>query len=179
MLSKALYSRITLKYSLTNFARQLHIKQTQNVTKPITTEATRVKDKHDEFCQKIDLKFSDSNLIHQVCTHKSVRLVASTNERLDFLGKKVIQLYAAEYFIDKIPPENLNDQIKLYTYDLNKLGKIGINLGLNELLYWTPINEAKIFKAKEEGREIPPSGEESVTGKALRALVGAIYHDKV
>jgi hypothetical protein len=36
-----------------------------------------------------------------------------------------------------------------------------------------------VIKAKEEGREISPSGEVSVTGKALRALVGAIYHDKV
>jgi dsRNA-specific ribonuclease len=37
----------------------------------------------------------------------------------------------------------------------------------------------KMIKAKEEGQKIPPpSGEESVSGKVLRALVGAIYHDK-
>lgn len=36
-----------------------------------------------------------------------------------------------------------------------------------------------MIKAKDEGQEIRPSGEVSVAGKALRALVGAIYHDKV
>ncbi|GBC04494.1 hypothetical protein RclHR1_00570050 [Rhizophagus clarus] len=180
MLLKTFYSRIILNHSLTNFARQLHVKQTErNVTRPVTTKTIHVKDKHHNFCQKFDLIFSDSNLIHQVCTHKSFKLVNSpTNERLDFLGEKVIQLYAAEHFIDKVPPEKLKDQLKLYTIDLDKLGKIGINLGLNELLHWTPINEAEVIKAKEEGREIQPSGEVSVSGKALRALVGAIYHDK-
>ncbi|CAB4391826.1 ribonuclease III [Rhizophagus irregularis] len=180
MLSRTFYSRIILKHSLTDFARQLHAKQTvRNITKPATIKTTHVKDKHDDFCQKYDLIFSDSNLIHQVCTHKSFKLNnASTNERLDFLGQKVIQLYAAEHFIDKVPPEKLKYQLKLYTIDLDKLGNIGINLGLNELLYWTPINEAEVIKAKDEGQEIRPSGEVSVAGKALRALVGAIYHDK-
>ncbi|CAG8652900.1 2495_t:CDS:2, partial [Funneliformis caledonium] len=157
--------------------RQLNTKQ--NVTKPLTIEKAHANDKHNRFCKQNDIEFSDSNLIHQVCTHKSIKLHhAPTNERLGFLGENVIQLYIVEHFINKVPPEHLRNKIKLYTKDLNKLGRIGINLGLNNLLHWTPANEARMIKAKEEGQEIPPSGEESVTGKALIALVGALYHDK-
>ncbi|CAI2170743.1 13171_t:CDS:2 [Funneliformis geosporum] len=177
MLTKTFSSRVTLRYSLNNFARQLHTKQ--NVTKPVSIENIHANDKHNKFIQQNDIEFSDPNLIHQVCTHKSLKLHhAPTNERLEFLGEKVIQLYIVEYFVNKVPPDHLKIKIKYYTKDYNKLGRIGMNLGLNNFLHWTPVNEAKMIKAKEEGQEIPPSGEESVTGKALIALVGALYHDK-
>lgn len=46
------------------------------------------KDSHNEFCRNFGIKFSDENLMHQVCTHKSFKLVDQpTNERLHFLGE--------------------------------------------------------------------------------------------
>lgn len=47
------------------------------------------RDKHQEFCNKYGIKFSSDDIIHQVCTHKSViSNTAPTNERIDYLGIK-------------------------------------------------------------------------------------------
>ncbi|CAG8508105.1 21092_t:CDS:2, partial [Dentiscutata erythropus] len=40
------------------------------------------------------------------------------------------------------------------------------------------INESRIIEAEKNGQNLQGSGEESVTGRALQALVGAIYHDQ-
>ncbi|CAG8779743.1 25939_t:CDS:2, partial [Gigaspora margarita] len=161
----------------------LHSKPTQLDTQ-ITTIKLRFKkqnniDKHVEFCEKLGITFSDKNLIHQVCTHKSVRSnTAPTNERLDFLGQKVISLYAAEYLFNQVKPSELHDRVYLYTKRSENIGKIGVKMGLNKLLHWTPINESQVIEAERNGQSLQSLGEESVTGRALQALVGAIYHDQ-
>ncbi|CAG8554495.1 8950_t:CDS:2 [Scutellospora calospora] len=137
-------------------------------------------DKYTEFCEKFGIKFSDKNLIHQVCTHKSVRSkTAPTNERLDFLGQKVISLYAAEYLFNQVKPSELHERVYLYTKRSVNIGRIGVKMGLNKLLNWTPSNESKIIEAEKNGQSLQGLGEESVTGRVLQALVGAIYHDQV
>ncbi|RHZ77652.1 hypothetical protein Glove_174g173 [Diversispora epigaea] len=137
------------------------------------------KDKHQEFCIKYGIKFSKDEIIHQVCTHKSViSNTAPTNERIDYLGQKAIQLYATEFLIDRVPPDELHDRVELYTKNSDNLGKIGMRMGLHELLYWTPINAKQVEAANQEGYKLKPSGIESVTGRALQAIVGAIYHDQ-
>ncbi|CAG8567315.1 5047_t:CDS:10 [Diversispora eburnea] len=134
------------------------------------------KDKHKEFCIKYGIKFSKEDIIHQVCTHKSViSNTAPTNERIDYLA---IQLYAAEFLIDRVPSDELHDRVELYTKNSDNLGKIGMRMGLHELLYWTPINAKQVEAANQEGYKLKPSGIESVTGRALQAIVGAIYHDQ-
>ncbi|CAG8681479.1 14271_t:CDS:2, partial [Dentiscutata heterogama] len=143
---------------------RIHSKPSQLDTQTITIKLKIKKqnsvDKHVEFCEKLGITFSDKNLIHQVCTHKSVRSnTAPTNERLDFLGQKVISLYATEYLFNQVKPSELHDHVYLYTKRSLNIGKI-------------------VIEAEKNGQNLQSSGEESVTGRALQALVGAIYHDQ-
>nr|CAG8518329.1 14133_t:CDS:2 [Entrophospora candida] len=145
------------------------------------------KDSHNEFCRNFGIKFSDKKLMHQVCIHKSFKLVDQpTSERLNFLGKKVIELYSTDYFLKKYEDEDLSaaklkGMVREYTdKSYIKLGTIGMKLGLNKLMYWTPqINHKKSKKSEEiTNLTSSPPGELKVVGKVLLAFVGAIYHDK-
>ncbi|CAJ0868070.1 9736_t:CDS:2 [Entrophospora sp. SA101] len=128
------------------------------------------------------IKFSNKELMHQVCTHKSFNSADSpTNERLCFL---VIELYSTDYFIkeyEDLSADKLNDIVDGYVdvnKDNNKIGIIGMKMGLNKLMYWTPINYKALEESKLQETYLAPSGELKVVGKTLLALVGAIYHDK-
>ncbi|CAG8607313.1 3057_t:CDS:10, partial [Acaulospora morrowiae] len=150
-----------------------------NLRRAVPVSAIKKEDKHLEFCKKYGIKFSNEDLIHQVCTHKSViSNTAPTNERLDYLGQKAIQLFAAEFFLGRVPPEELHEKVDLYTKHSDNLGIIGRKMGLDELLYWTPTNAKEVEMANQEGHKLKPKGIETVTGRALQALVGAIYHDQ-
>ncbi|CAG8539380.1 3067_t:CDS:2 [Cetraspora pellucida] len=93
-------------------------------------------------------------------------------------GQKVLSLYAAEYLFNQVKPSELYDRVYLYTKRSTNIGKIGIKMGLNKLLHWTPNNESQIIEAEKDGHSLQGLGEENVTGRALQALVGAIYHDQ-
>ncbi|CAJ0826180.1 16659_t:CDS:2 [Entrophospora sp. SA101] len=122
------------------------------------------------FLKKFGIKFSNKELMHQVCTHKSFNSADSpTNERLCFL----------EY--EDLSADKLNDIVDGYVdvnKDNNKIGIIGMKMGLNKLMYWTPINYKALEESKLQETYLAPSGELKVVGKTLLALVGAIYHDK-
>ncbi|KAG9302600.1 hypothetical protein G9A89_007304 [Geosiphon pyriformis] len=132
-----------------------------------------------KFAKKIDVDFTNPSVLTQAVTHRSYKHgTVPTMERLEFLGESVIQLYATEFLLDHEVQENeLFERVESYI-DPKILGLIGKQLGLNKLLRWTPINLQELQNALALGFVAIPKGETRTTGRALLALVGAIYHDK-
>ncbi|CAG8462459.1 11803_t:CDS:2 [Ambispora leptoticha] len=93
------------------------------------------------------------------------------------IGRCVIQTFAAEFLIDKVSTEQLQKRIESYK-DTSIVGTIGKQIGLNKLLRWVPVNLEEIKKAELSGSYVKPIGQKHVTGRAMLALVGAIYHDQ-
>ncbi|CAG8672406.1 18213_t:CDS:2, partial [Acaulospora morrowiae] len=82
-------------------------------------------------------------------------------------------------YIDRVPPEELYEKGDLYTKHSVDLSIIGKKMGLDELPYWTPTNTKEVEIANQEGHKLKPKSIiETVTGRTLQALVGAIYHDQ-
>ena len=61
-----------------------------------------------------------------------------------FIGKKVVELYSTSYFLkecENLSADKLRNMVEEYVdEDKSKLGIIGIKMGLNKLMYWTPVS---------------------------------------
>ncbi|PVU86992.1 hypothetical protein BB561_006491 [Smittium simulii] len=125
------------------------------------------------FENRINIKFNQKQIISQALTHPSYNHSHfEANERLEWLGKRIINLYTAEFLITKFPkllPEELQDLQQIY-YGEKNLAKFSFTWGMNQLIRWTPITSDFNHKA--------PVGQSKVFGKAVQALVGAIYNDQ-
>lgn len=121
--------------------------------------------------ERLNLNFSEPELIRQVLTHSSYKLgKAPTNERLRQIGKKVLGLYLAEHYHIKNPElssATIDDTLKIY-YGPYALASVGRVFGLNTLIKYRP----------DQGDNDKPHGFSKIVGKSVQALIGAIYHDK-
>ncbi|KAI9291589.1 ribonuclease III [Neoconidiobolus thromboides FSU 785] len=142
---------------------------------PINTTNTTTEVKSDAsinaLLARLNINFTDKQIIEQVITHKSYLLgKTSTNDRLRYLGKKVLGLYLSEYYYIKYPnlPVNTIEDILRVHYDPYALSKIGQGFGLAPLIRYK--------EEQSEGEQIV--GFNKILGKSVQALIGAIYHDK-
>ncbi|KAJ1721052.1 54S ribosomal protein L3 mitochondrial [Coemansia erecta] len=119
---------------------------------------------------RLNLQFKDRSLMEQVCTHKSYeqgRL--GSNERLEWLGKRVLNLYIGEYLFAKypnLPVESLQD-VQHANFGMSSLAEAGKHFGMLPALRWT--------SAAGQAQSV---GATKVLGKAVQALVGAVYQDQ-
>ncbi|CAG8436212.1 8025_t:CDS:2 [Ambispora gerdemannii] len=133
---------------------------------------------YERFARDIGLNFSNPATLTQAVTHRSFEHGNVRHmERLEYLGQCVIQTFAAEFLIDKVSAEQLQTRIESYK-DTSIVGTIGKQIGLNKLLRWVPVNLEEVKKAEASGSYVKPIGQKHVTGRAMLALVGAIYHDQ-
>ncbi|KAL1920917.1 mitochondrial 54S ribosomal protein mL57 [Calcarisporiella thermophila] len=120
---------------------------------------------------RLGLRFSDPSLLLQAVTHKSFEQGAEPhNERLQYLGARVLELYVAEHLHSRFP--NLpNDALENAIFTLigrQSLTKFGEEVGLQHIIRWTRPEPSEPVKL------IQPT----VMAQAVRALIGAIYQDK-
>ncbi|KAJ1834476.1 54S ribosomal protein L3 mitochondrial [Coemansia sp. RSA 2711] len=119
---------------------------------------------------RLNLQFRDASLMEQVCTHRSYeqgRL--ASNERLQWLGKRVLNLHVGEFLAAKYPNltvEMLQD-LQHASFGLASLAEIGRHFGMQAALRWAPA-----------AKEAPHVGQTKVLGKAVQALVGAVHQDQ-
>jgi len=111
--------------------------------------------------------FSDSGLLREALTHASAK-TASSNERLEFLGDRVLGLVIAETLIDRHPEESegrlaprLNALVSRET-----CAAIAARLGLGEHLVMARA------EAQSGGRRKP-----ALLANAMEAIIAAIYLD--
>ncbi|HEV8638014.1 MAG TPA: ribonuclease III [Chloroflexota bacterium] len=134
---------------------------------------TRVGPSLDQLQRRIGYRFADPEALRRALVHTSyVNEVAEpkpqSNERLEFLGDAVLELVVAErLFLDR--PELAEGDLttmRAALVRLETLGRVGLGLGLGGYLF--------LGRGEEStgGR-----GRPTVVGRALEALIGAVYFD--
>ncbi len=122
--------------------------------------------------ERLGHAFADPGLLEQALTHRSAADARGgqldSNERLEFLGDRVLGLVMAEWLIERFPGEregNLTRRLSaLVAWET--LAKVGEAIGLAGSIR-IPAGEAR---AGLRGRQ-------TVLADALEAVLGAIYRD--
>ena len=118
-----------------------------------------------EFESILNYNFKDKSLLHKALTHKSYSLV--NNEKLEFLGDRVLGLIISKKLLDKFPNEREGIIDKKFANLVNKKTCINIakKLNLKKYLY---------LGASHKNLE---RSADKIVSDSLEAIVGAIYID--
>lgn len=124
------------------------------------------------FQDRLGHRFADPALLSQALTHRSAadpkRGQLDSNERLEFLGDRVLALVIAEWLAERFPQEREGDLGKRLGVLVAKesLAKVADSLGLAPLLR-VPESEGRAGLREKA----------TVVADALEAVLGAIYLD--
>lgn len=118
--------------------------------------------------ERIGHAFSDVSLIQEALTHSSVTKAKVNNERLEFLGDRVLGLVVAQMLYEAYPDAREGDLAPRFNalVDARTCGEVGRELGLDDL-----IRGAAGLKANKAGRA------RSYLSDAVEAIIAAIYLD--
>ena len=116
---------------------------------------------------KINYKFKNINLLTQSLTHKSFDSIKN-NEKLEFLGDRVLGLVIAKKLLETYPDEKEGTLDKKYASLVNKRTclKIAKNINLENFILTLNSNKKRI------------KIEDKIISDSCEALIGAIYLDK-
>jgi len=119
-----------------------------------------------EFEAVIDYIFKNKDLLHQALTHKSFNN-NENNEKLEFLGDRVLGLIISKKLLDKFPYEKEGTIDKKFANLVNKKTciKIAKKLNIKKFIY---------LGASHKNLE---RSVDKIISDCLEALVGAIYLD--
>ncbi|MGH7141111.1 MAG: ribonuclease III [Minisyncoccia bacterium] len=127
-----------------------------------------------EFASKLNLVFTDEELLVQALTHRSYLNehrgeVRGHNERLEFLGDAVLELVSTRFLYDKFPDKPEGDLTALRAALVNSvtLADVAASVGMNDYLLLSR------GEAKDTGR-----ARQFLLANAFEALIGAIYLDQ-
>ena len=118
-----------------------------------------------EFEDILNYNFKDKSLLHKALTHKSYSLV--NNEKLEFLGDRVLGLIISKKLLDKFPNEREGIIDKKFANLVNK--KTCINIAKK-------LNLKKYLYLGTSHKNLERSADKIVSD-SLEAIVGAIYID--
>ena len=115
---------------------------------------------------KLNYEFSNTNLLLEAITHKSISKV--NYERLEFLGDAVIQLIITEYLYKTYPDhqEGHLSREKQAIVSKKVLSNISINIGLPNIL-----------RSNNLAIESNDSLKESLSTDLMESIIGAIFLD--
>ena len=117
--------------------------------------------------KKLKLKFSDSKILIKSLTHKSYDSI-NNNEKIEFLGDRVLGLVIAKRLLEIYPEEKEGILDKKFASLVNKKKclEIAKKIELEKyILVFNPRNKKIIIENK-------------LIADCLEALIGAIYLDK-
>tara|TARA_B100001121_G_scaffold302727_1_gene315673 strand:+ start:2399 stop:3064 length:666 start_codon:yes stop_codon:yes gene_type:complete len=119
-----------------------------------------------EIENKIKYSFKNKNLLHQALTHKSYNN-NDNNEKLEFLGDRVLGLVIAKKLLDKYPKEKEGIIDKKFANLVNKKTCVNIAKKLNLKSYiYLGASHKNIERSADK-----------ILSDCLEAIVGAIYID--
>lgn len=117
---------------------------------------------------RLGLQSLDANVLKQALTHKSVQ-DSNNNASLEFIGKRVVGLFATEYVHCKYPslhPGAFNTALRAFIGN-KSFTKIATEVGLQHTVTW---------KAPED--DSVKLGYSTVMADCMNALIGAIYQEQ-
>ena len=122
--------------------------------------------------ERLGHRFADPALLSHALTHRSAADARGgqldSNERLEFLGDRVLGLIVAEWLIERYPEEregNLTRRLSaLVAWET--LARVGETIGLAEAIRIPPGEERAGLRARQ-----------TVMADAVEALLGAVYRD--
>jgi ribonuclease-3 len=124
------------------------------------------------FAARLGHRFSNQGLLEQALTHRSAadpkRSQLDSNERLEFLGDRVLALLMVEWLTERFPEEREGDMGKRLASLVARdaLAKVAESLGLRGMLR-VPESEGRAGLRERA----------NVLADAVEALLGAIYLD--
>ena len=123
-------------------------------------------DKLNNLQKKINIKFKDLNYLKKSITHKSYDS-KNNNEKLEFLGDRVIGLIISKKLIDLYPDESEGLLDKRFAHLVNKktCASISWEIGIKD------------FIMMGDQKKIIEKNDEKILSDACEALIGAIYID--
>jgi ribonuclease III len=121
--------------------------------------------------ERVGYEFTDSLLLAQALTHRSVSSEDQTrhdNERLEFLGDAVLQLAVTDYLYLTYPDlaEGKLAKVRAAVVSRPTLAEVAHEIGLGEYLEMTQAED------RTGGRD-----KDSILADAVEALIGAVYLD--
>ncbi len=117
--------------------------------------------------KKIDIRFRDKNLLIKSLTHKSFNKI-NNNEKLEFLGDRVLGLVMAKKLLEIYPEEKEGALDKKFASLVNKKTCLEISKTIELEKYVLVLN------SKNRKNII----EDKVLADSCEALIGSIYLDK-
>jgi ribonuclease-3 len=117
---------------------------------------------------KINYTFSDPALLETALTHSSLQKAACDNERLEFLGDRVLGLAVADLLFGHFPDENEGSLAKRHTGLVQQEALVRVAQAID----LSPHLKLSASEARSGGKE-----KETILADALEALIGAIYLD--
>ena len=117
--------------------------------------------------KKINIRFKDKNLLIKSLTHKSFNKI-SNNEKLEFLGDRVLGLVIAKRLLEIYPDEKEGILDKKFASLVNKKTCLEISKKIELEKY------VLVLKPKNRKNII----EDKVLADSCEALIGSIYLDK-
>jgi len=120
----------------------------------------------------IGFEIGNSKLFSKAFTHKTLAFqigdLSASNERLEFLGDSVLNLYVSVRLFDIFPDaaEGVLTRMRSYLVNTRRLAKLAKEMGLHEIL--------KVGDSFEGD----PLEQTSVLADTFEALLGALYMDK-
>lgn len=128
----------------------------------------------EELEKKLGITFQNKELLRRALTHSSYWIthrdeVSEDNERLEFIGDAVLNLCVSLWLYEKFPRDREGDLTKKRAYLVCKerLIKVSENLGILDFL---------LIGRREKSLEM--KSKLNMAGRALEALIGAIYFDQ-
>jgi ribonuclease-3 len=121
-----------------------------------------------DFEARLGHQFDDRNFLEAALTHASASEAATTYERLEFLGDRVLGLLMADFLMRRHPDENEGDLARRFAalVDRNSLAEIAGQLNLGDYLRLSSGEEAAGIRRNA-----------SVLADSMEAVIGAIYRD--
>ena len=117
----------------------------------------------------LSIKFSNKILLKQAFTHKSKSVnININNERLEFLGDRVLGLVIASYLNDTYPKDTEGKLDKKLASLVNKetCSKVISELKIDQFL--------KLSKAQKQNN----AGKRKILGDLCESIIGAVFMDK-
>jgi len=123
----------------------------------------------DQIEKILGIKFSDRSLLEQAFTHKSKSMsISKNNERLEFLGDRVLGLVIASFLSNEYPKdaEGVLDKKLASLVNKETCSKIISSLKIDQFL--------SLSKAQKQNK----AGNRKILGDLCESIIGAVFLDK-